>query len=67
MYGGGRYQGPSPDEVALVEGARQLGFEFVGRTRSHLTISFQGHQVPPVVALFPQLGAAAPSGRAQPR
>jgi len=24
-------QGPSPDEVALVEGGRQLGFEFVKR------------------------------------
>mmetsp|Transcript_7573 Transcript_7573/g.22355 ORF Transcript_7573/g.22355 Transcript_7573/m.22355 type:complete len:1298 (+) Transcript_7573:304-4197(+) len=40
-----RYQGPSPDEVALVEGARQLGFEFIGRTRSQITISFQGHRV----------------------
>ena len=40
-----RYQGPSPDEVALVEGARQLGFEFRGRTRTHITIAFLGHQV----------------------
>ncbi len=24
-------QGPSPDEVALVEGGRQLGFEFLKR------------------------------------
>jgi len=24
-------QGPSPDEVALVEGGRQLGFEFMKR------------------------------------
>ena len=38
-------QGPSPDEVALVEGARKLGFEFRGRTRSHLTINFQGREV----------------------
>ncbi len=29
-----------------MEGARQLGFEFRGRTRSHLTVAFQGHQVP---------------------
>lgn len=40
-----RYQGPSPDEVALVEGAAQLGFSFVSRTREDVTISFQGHQV----------------------
>ncbi len=40
-----RYQGPSPDEVALVEGARQLGFEFRGRTRTHATISFLGQEV----------------------
>ena len=40
-----RYQGPSPDEVALVEGARQLGFEFRGRTRTHATISFMGQEV----------------------
>jgi hypothetical protein len=40
-----RYQGPSPDEVALVEGARQLGFEFRGRTRTHATISFFGQEV----------------------
>lgn len=32
-------------QVALVEGARQLGFEFRSRTRSHLTVSFQGHEV----------------------
>jgi hypothetical protein len=31
--------------VALVEGARQLGFEFRSRTRSHLTVSFQGREV----------------------
>jgi len=42
-----RYQGPSPDEVALVEGARQLGFEFRGRTRTHATISFLGQEVSP--------------------
>jgi hypothetical protein len=32
-------------QVALVEGARQLGFEFRGRTRSHLTVNFQGREV----------------------
>ncbi|KAK9806980.1 hypothetical protein WJX72_009386 [[Myrmecia] bisecta] len=39
------YQGPSPDEVALVEGGRQLGFEFVGRSRTDITISMLGHRV----------------------
>lgn len=28
-----------------MEGARQLGFEFRGRTRSHLTVAFQGREV----------------------
>ena len=28
-----------------MEGARQLGFEFRGRTRTHITIAFLGHQV----------------------
>ena len=37
-------QGPSPDEVALVEGGRMLGFEFVGRTRTSLTVRMQGHE-----------------------
>ena len=31
--------------MALVEGARQLGFEFRGRTRTHLTVSFFGREV----------------------
>ena len=32
------YQGPSPDEVALADAARRLGFEFVGRSRTHITL-----------------------------
>ena len=39
------YQGPSPDEVALADAARRLGFEFVGRTRSTVALSIQGHPV----------------------
>ncbi|KAK9839881.1 hypothetical protein WJX81_008363 [Elliptochloris bilobata] len=38
-------QGPSPDEVALVEGARRLGFEFLARTRTHISLRMQGHKV----------------------
>ena len=37
------YQGPSPDEVALADGARQLGFALTARTRSHLHLDFLGH------------------------
>jgi hypothetical protein len=39
------HQGPSPDEVALVDGARLLGFEFRGRTRTEVTVSLLGHEV----------------------
>ena len=39
------YQGPSPDEVALADAARRLGFEFVGRTRTTVSLSIQGHPV----------------------
>jgi hypothetical protein len=35
-------QGPSPDEVALVEGAARLGFVLTARTSSYLTISLHG-------------------------
>jgi magnesium-transporting ATPase (P-type) len=37
-------QGPSPDEVALVECARTLGFEFVSRSATHTTLSILGEQ-----------------------
>lgn len=35
-------QGPSPDEVALVEGGKQLGFEFVHRTQDGVQIRVLG-------------------------
>ena len=37
-------QGPSPDEVALVEGGRQLGFEFVSRNMTGVTLRMLGHE-----------------------
>ena len=39
------YQGPSPDEVALVDAARQLGFEFKKRAQGKLTLSLLGKEV----------------------
>lgn len=36
------YQGPSPDEVALVEAARQLGFVFKHRDVNSVFLDFQG-------------------------
>ena len=38
-------QGPSPDEVALVGSARQMGFEFVARAQSAVTLSMLGMDV----------------------
>jgi magnesium-transporting ATPase (P-type) len=38
-------QGPSPDEVALVECARVLGFEFVRRTSTHTILNILGQEV----------------------
>lgn len=38
-------QGPSPDEVALVEAGKQLGFEFCERTMSNITLNLQGNLV----------------------
>ena len=45
-------QGPSPDEVALVEGGRQLGYEFVARDRTSITIRMLGEEV----SISPTLG-----------
>ncbi|GMH33103.1 hypothetical protein BSKO_00937 [Bryopsis sp. KO-2023] len=39
------YQGPSPDEVALVEAARRLGFEFRERTMTEIVLWMQGLEV----------------------
>ena len=36
------FQGPSPDEVALVTAARQMGYEFKGRHQSKITLSMLG-------------------------
>jgi len=38
-------QGPSPDEVALVNTARQLGFHFLGRDASNIYLDLQGEKV----------------------
>ena len=35
-------QGPSPDEVALVEAAKRMGFVFVARARSRLQVNMLG-------------------------
>ena len=40
-----RYQGPSPDEVALVEAARQMGFEFKNRAQASVTLNVLGNEV----------------------
>ncbi|EFN58106.1 hypothetical protein CHLNCDRAFT_20630, partial [Chlorella variabilis] len=39
------YQGPSPDEVALVDAARQMGFEFKERTQSGVKLDMLGELV----------------------
>jgi len=39
------YQGPSPDEVALVETARRLGFEFLQRSSKHVRLAFRGRDL----------------------
>ena len=38
-------QGPSPDEVALVEAARQMGFEFKHRAQSSVVLNMLGEEV----------------------
>lgn len=40
-----QYQGPSPDEVALVEAARQMGFEFKSRAQASVTLDMLGMEV----------------------
>lgn len=39
------YQGPSPDEVALVDAARQMGFEFKNRAQTSITLNMLGKEV----------------------
>lgn len=38
-------QGPSPDEVALVDAARQMGFAFMQRTQTGVTLCMLGQEV----------------------
>ena len=38
-------QGPSPDEVAIVDAARQLGFEYVSRSAGETVLSVLGSRV----------------------
>jgi phospholipid-transporting ATPase len=40
-----RYQGPSPDEVALVSAARQMGFVFKNRAQASITLEMLGKEV----------------------
>jgi magnesium-transporting ATPase (P-type) len=40
-----RYQGPSPDEVALVSAARQMGFVFKNRSQASITLEMLGKEV----------------------
>jgi len=44
VTGNYKYQGPSPDEVALVEGAARLGFCLTARSSDKLTLSFLGRE-----------------------
>jgi len=39
------FQGPSPDEVALVEAGRNVGFIFKERTKDVIKLNMQGHDV----------------------
>ncbi len=38
-------QGPSPDEVALVDAARQMGFVFTARSQNTITLNMLGEEV----------------------
>ena len=51
------YQGPSPDEVALVEAGRNVGFVFRERTKDGILLDMQvathtSHSMPPLKATF---------------
>lgn len=52
-------QGPSPDEVALVEGAARLGFCLSARSSDKLTLSFLGRVRAATAPRFCCVGAAA--------
>jgi hypothetical protein len=36
------FQGPSPDEIALVDAAKMMGFEFIKSTKQETTIKIKG-------------------------
>ena len=38
------YRGPSPDEVQLVEFAKDVGFEFLGHSNKHFSVCVNGSQ-----------------------
>ena len=39
-----RYQGPSPDEITLVDTARHLGFAFMGSTTTEFMVEWKGEK-----------------------
>ena len=39
-----RYQGPSPDEITLVDTARHLGFVYLGRSMSEMIVDWMGEK-----------------------
>lgn len=40
-----KYSSSSPDELALVQGAKEVGIEFIERTISTITISLKNNQI----------------------
>ena len=43
-YGGKIYMGPSPDEVALVDTARDMDYEFIKSTQNETIINIRGRE-----------------------
>ncbi|KAG2484993.1 hypothetical protein HYH03_016286, partial [Edaphochlamys debaryana] len=66
--GGWEAAGPSPDEVALLQGARRLGWALVGRDREGLTLRVQAPPHPAATAPATAAPAAptAPASAASP-
>ncbi|GFR47246.1 hypothetical protein Agub_g8931 [Astrephomene gubernaculifera] len=59
------YQGPSPDEVALLDAARQLGFELTARRRDELELKVMSPPASEVPSAEPS-AAVSPSASATP-
>lgn len=38
------YQGPSPDEIALVDAARHIGFKYLGARQNIIRLSIMGRE-----------------------